>query len=220
MKPSRSSQPCLMILRILVMGLGLLHPHRATAADELQYFHDCVKHELPAALRRFVIANGPDRLNRAEDSARTDIVNDLFSACRQSALDSAHRADERSYVDEAVGSFFKEIPWIVELQHRTEQLLKTDPDKAFEEQAVRAYSFCLEGTARRLAQTSEDPIDTIEQGALVGCSRNRQVVFDTYSSHGKSFAPVEMKALEKESHDKVSAIVTKIRNDVRKTKQQ
>ncbi|MGJ4918531.1 hypothetical protein [Bradyrhizobium sp. SZCCHNR3003] len=224
MKLGRSSQPYLTSLGILAMALGLLDPRPVGAADELQYFHDCVKQEMPSALRRFVIANGPangpDRLKRAGDSARTDIVNDLFSVCRQRALDGAHRVDERSYVDDAVGSFFKEIPWIVDLQHRAEQLLKIDPDKAFEEQAVRAYSFCLEGAARQLARTSDDSIDAIEQEALAGCSKNRRIVVDTYSSHGKSYAPEAMTAAEQEFHGKVSAVVTTTRNDLRKTKQQ
>jgi len=34
---------------------------------------------------------------------------------------------------------------------------KTDPEKALEDQAVRAYSICLQGTARGLSRTSNDP---------------------------------------------------------------
>jgi hypothetical protein len=224
MKPkkelNRSSQFCVAAGLILVMGLAFFDRQAAAAADELEYFHECVKQELPATLRRFVIANGPERLNRAEDSARADIVNSLFSICRQRALDSSHRVDERSYVDDTVGSFFKQIPGIVELQRQTEQLWKSNPDKAIEDQAVRAYSLCLEGTARRLARTSDDPTDTIEQGSLAACDKSRQIIFDTYSSHSKSYDPEAMKALEQEFHSKLPEVVTRTRNDVRKAKQQ
>jgi len=158
----RSVRSCTAPGIILFAGLLLFDQQAAAAPDELDYFHGCVKQELPAALRRFVITKGADGLNRAEDSAKTAIVDDLFSVCRQRAVDSSHRVDDRSYVDDTVGSFFKQIPGIVELQHRIEQQWKSDPDKALEDQAVRMYPICLEGTARKLARTSNDPADAIE----------------------------------------------------------
>lgn len=224
MKPetalSRSSRSCVAAGLILVMGLTFFERQAAATPDELEYFHECVKQELPATLRRFVVANGPEGLNRAEDSAKSDIVNSLFSICRQRAVDSSHRVDERSYVDDVVGSFFKQVPRIVELQRQTEQLWKSDPDKAIEDQAVRAYSLCIEGTARRLARTSDDRTDTIEQGSLAACEKNRQIVFDTYSNHSKSYDPEAMKALEQEFHRKLADVVTRTRDDVRKATQQ
>ena len=217
---SRSSQCCVATGLIIVLGLAFFDRQGAAASDELEYFHECVKQELPTTLRLFVIKNGPDRLTRAEDSAKADIVDSLFSVCRQRAVDNSHRVDERSYVDDTVGSFFKQVPRIVELQRQTEQLWKSNPDKAVEDQAVRTYPLCLEGTARRLARTSNDPTDTIEHGALAACEKSRQTIFDTYSSHGKSYDPEAMKALEQEFHRKLPDVVTRTRNDVRKATQQ
>jgi hypothetical protein len=204
----------------LITGLALFDQQAAAAPDELEYFHECVNQEIPASLRRFVIVNGPERLTRAEASAKADIVNSVFSVCRQRAVDSSHRVDEQSYVNDTVETLFKQIPKFVELQRQIEQLWKSDPAKAIEDQAVRAYSLCLEGTARRLSRTSDDPPDTIEQGSLAACEKNRQVVFDTHSSHDKSYSPEAMKALEQEFHRKLPEVVTKTRNDVRKAKQQ
>jgi hypothetical protein len=224
MKPEiafgRLARSCIAPGLILVLGLWSFDRQAAAASDELEYFHECVKQELPTTLRLFVIKNGPDGLTRAEDSAKFDIVNSLFSVCRQRAVDSSHRVDDRSYVDDSVGSFFKQIPRFVELQRQTEQLWKSDPDKAIEDQAVRTYPLCLEGTARRLARTSDDPADTIEHGALAACEKSRQTIFDTYSSHGKSYDPEAMKALEQEFHRKLPDVVTRTRNDVRKATQQ
>jgi hypothetical protein len=215
-----TAQPGLGAGLILVMGLCFFARQAAAASDELEYFHECVKQELPTTLRLFVIKNGPDGLNRAEDSAKAEIANNLFSVCRQRAVASSHRVDERSYVDDTVGSFFKQIPRIVELQRQTEQLWKANPDKAIEDQAVRTYPLCLEGTARRLARTSNDPTDTIEHGALAACEKSRQTIFDTYSRHGKSYDRDAMKALEQEFHRKLPDVVTRTRDDVRKATQQ
>lgn len=216
----RSVRSCTAPGIILFAGLLLFDRQAAAAPDELDYFHGCVKQELPAALRRFVITKGADGLNRAEDSAKTAIVDDLFSVCRQRAVDSSHRVDDRSYVDNTVGSFFKQIPGIVELQHRIEQQWKSDPDKALEDQAVRMYPICLEGTARKLARTSNDPADAIEHGALAACEKSRQTVFDIHARHGKSYDPEAMKALEQEFHRKLPDVVTRTRDDVRKATQQ
>jgi hypothetical protein len=204
----------------LIMDVALFDRQAAAAPDELEYFHECVKQELPATLRRFVIANGSESLTRAEAGAKADIVNSLFSVCRQRAIDGSHRVDEQSYVNDTVETFFKQIPRIVELQRQTEQLWKSDPAKAIEDQAVRAYSLCLEGTARRLSRTSDDPTDTIEQGLLAACEKSRQIIFDTFSSHSKSYDPEAMKAFEQEFHHKLPEVVTRTRNDVRKAKQQ
>jgi hypothetical protein len=215
-----SSLFCVAAGLALIIDVALFYRQAAAASDELEYFHECVKQELPAALRRFVIANGSERLNRAEAGAKADIVNSLFSVCRQRAMDSSHPVDEQSYVNETVETLFKQIPKIVELQRQTEQLWKSDPAKAIEDQAVRTYSLCLEGSARRISRTSDDPADTIEQGALAACEKNRQLIFDTYSSHSKSYSPEAMKALEHEFHLKLPEVVTRTRNDVRKAKQQ
>lgn len=134
-------------------------------------------------------------------------------------MGSSHSVDERSYVDDVVGSFFKQVPRIVELRRQTEQLWKSDPDKAIEDQAMRTYSLCLEGTARRLARTSDDPADAIEQGSFAACEKNRQIVLDTYPNHNKSYDPEAMKALEQEFHRKLADVVTRTRNDVRKATQ-
>lgn len=217
---SRSSKFCVAAGLIIVVGLAFLDREAAAASDELGYFHECVQQELPTTLRLFVIKNGPDGLTRAEDSAKADIVNSIFSVCRQRALDNSQRVDDRSYVDDTVGTFFKQIPRIVELQRQTEQLWKSNPDRAIEDQAVRTYPLCLEGTARRLARTSNDPADTIEHGALAECEKSRQTIFDLYSSHGKSYEPGAMKALEEEFHRKLPDIVTRTRSDVRKATQQ
>lgn len=215
-----SSLFCVAAGLALIIDVALLDRQAAAASDELDYFNECVKQELPATLRRFVIANGSESLNRADAGAQANIVNSLFSVCRQRAMDSSHRVGEQSYVHDTVETFFKQIPGIVELQRQTERLWKSDPTKAIEDQAVRVYPLCLEGTARRLSRTSDDSVDAIEQGSLAACQKSRQIIFDTYSSHGKSYDPEAVRALEQDFHRKLPDVVTRTRNDVRKARPQ
>jgi hypothetical protein len=215
MKPGTASTG-LSFIRVVVglalsTALALFDRQAAAASDELEYFHGCVSREIPAALRHFVTVEGYDSLIRA----KADIVNSVFSVCRQRAMDSSYSVDEQSYVENAVETLFKQIPRIVELQQQVEQQWKSDPAKALEDQTVGSYSLCLQGTARRLSRASDDPPDAIEQGALAGCAKTRQIVFDTFSSHNKSYSTEAMTALEQEFHRKLPELVSKTRNDVR-----
>jgi hypothetical protein len=200
----------------VITAPALFDQQAAAASDELEYFHKCVSQEIPAALRRFVTVEGYDSLIRA----KADIVNSVFSVCRQRAMDSSHRVDEQSYVNNTVETLFEQIPKFVELQQQIEQQWKSDPAKALEDQAVRTYSLCLQGTARKLSRTSDDPPDAIEQGSLAACAKNRQIVFDTFSNHNKSYSPEAMTALEQEFHRKLPELVTKTRDDVRQATHQ
>jgi hypothetical protein len=100
------------------------------------------------------------------------------------------------------------------------QQWKADSANGQEDLAVTMYSFCLQGTARRLSRTSDDPAFVIEQGSLAGCAKNRQIVFDTFSSHNKSYSPEAMTALEQEFHRKLPKLVTKTRDDMRQATHQ
>lgn len=200
----------------LIMAPTLFNQQVAAASDEFEYFHRCVNQEIPAALRRSVTVEGYDGLVRA----KADIVNRVFSICRQRTIDNSHRVDEQSYVSDTVETTFQEVSKFVELRQKLEQQWKTDPAQALEDQAVRTYSLCLRGTARRLSRTSDDPPNAIELGSLAGCAKNRQVVFDTFSSHNKSFSPEAMTALEQEFHRKLPELVTKTRDDVRQATHQ
>ena len=97
---------------------------------------------------------------------------------------------------------------------------KTDPEKALEDQSVRAYSICLQGTARGLSRTSNDPSELVEQASFARCAKNRQMVFDTFHRHNKSFSPEAMTALEQEFRRKLPQIVLKTRDDLRQATQQ
>lgn len=196
----------------LLVASALCGQEAGAASDELDYFHGCVTHEIPAALRRFVAVDGYDSLLRAQ----ADIVNSVFSICRQRTIDTSHRVDEQTYVSNAVEALFKPIPKFVEL----EQQQKTDPEKALEDQAVTAYSICLQGTARGLSRTSNDPSEVIEQASFAGCTKNRQIVFDTFHSHNKSFSPEAMTAFEQEFQRKLPQIVMKTRDDLRQATRQ
>ena len=197
---------------VLLVTSALCRPGVGAASDELDYFHVCVTQEIPAALRRFVAVDGYDSLRRAQ----ADIVDSVFSICRQRAIDSSHQVDEQTYVSKAVGALFEQIPKFVEL----EQQWKTDPEKALEDQAMRAYSICLQGAARALSRTSNDPSEVIEQASFARCAKNRQIVFDTFHSHTKSFSPEAMKALEQEFQRKLPQIVMKTRDDLRQATHQ
>lgn len=204
----------------LITGLALPYDKAAAASDGLEFFHQCVGQEIPASLRRFVIANGSTSLSPDDANAKAEIVNNVFSVCRQRALDGSHRIDEKSYVKDTVDAIFKQFPAIMELQRHLEEQWKSDPGKAIEEQTVRVYSFCLEGTARRLSRTSDDPVDTIEQGSLAACEKSRRAVFDIHSSRNEPYSSEAMNALEQQFHRNLPEIVTKTRNDVRKATQQ
>lgn len=212
MKHARAFSVSSFIRVIVVLALiaapTLFYRQTAAASDELEYFHGCVSQEIPAALARFVSVGGNESLIRA----KADIVNSVFSLCRQRATDSSHRVGEQSYVDNAIEALFKQI----EQQQQIEQRWKADPATALEDQAVRAYSICLQGTARKLSRVSGDPTDAIEHGSLAECAANRQAVFDVFSSHGKSYSPEAMTALEQEFHRKLPDVVTKTRSDMRR----
>jgi len=92
---------------------------------------------------------------------------------------------------------------------------KTDPEKALEDQSVRAYSICLEGTARGLSRTSSDASEIIQQASFARCAKNRQIVFDTFHSHNRSFSSEAMTALEQEFQRKLPQLVLKTRDDLR-----
>jgi len=200
----------------LIAAPALFDQRAAAASDEFEIFHGCVNQEIPVALRRFVTVEGYDGLIRA----KPEIVNSVFSICRQRAIDSSHRVDEQSYVNNTVETFFNRISKLADQVQQAEQQYKSDPAKASEDQAVRVYSFCLQGTPRRLSRTSDDPPDAIEQGSLGGCAKNRQIVFDTFSSHNKSYSPEAMTAMEQEFHRKLPELVTKTRDDVRQATHQ
>jgi hypothetical protein len=95
-----------------------------------------------------------------------------------------------------------------------------DPEKALEDQAVRIYSICLEGSARARSRTSNDPPEVIERASFAACAKNRQLVFDTFHSHTSSFSPEAMTALEQEFQRKLPQIIVKTRDDVRQAAHQ
>jgi hypothetical protein len=109
---------------VLLVTSALCSPGVCEASNELDYFHVCVTQEIPAALRRFVAVDGYDSLRRAQ----ADIVDSVFSICRQRAIDSSHQVDEQIYVSKAVGALFEQIPKFVEL----EQQWKIDPECLFD----------------------------------------------------------------------------------------
>ena len=82
---------------------------------------------------------------------------------------------------------------------------------AEEQQAVRAYSLCLEGSARNLARNSNDPSEIIEPAAFASCEKNRQIVFDAYNKHGSAFSMETMSALEQTFRRKLPQIVVRTR---------
>lgn len=193
--------------------ISALFDQRADAAsDELDYFHKCVYQELTVALRRSVMMYGEDVLHRDH----TDIDNSVFAICRQRSIDNSYRIDELTYVHDAVEALFKQAQKLTELQ----QQWKADPEKALEDQAVQAYSFCLEGTSRRLSRTSNDDAEVIEQTAFAACAKNKQLVFDTFRGHSHSFSSDAMATLEQEFQRKLPQIVVKTRDDVRQAAHQ
>jgi hypothetical protein len=214
-----SSKTMKQILLIAVAGLtvaGLalllsseLSQRRAAASGQLDYFHTCVKQEIAPAMCRSVVTFGDD-LHRVQ----ADVVDSVFSICKQRAIDSSHRPDEPTYVSGAVAAVFEQGQRITV---ETERKMKDHPDKFMEDQAVFAYSFCLEGNARGRSRTSNDPADVIEQSSFARCAENRQIVFDTYRGYAHSFSPEAMTALEQEFRRKLPGIIVKTREDMRQT---
>jgi hypothetical protein len=202
-------------MKLLVTAIGLAFllgsafpAQRAGASDELDYFHGCVNQEVPAAMRRSVVtAGGDDLLHRDH----TDIVNSVFSICRQRAIDSSHRPDEQAYVSNAVEALFKQIEPFADLQQKLTQQWKDHPEQALEDQAVRAYSICLEGSARGRSRTSNDLPEAIEQASFAACAENKRMVLDTYRAHTRSFSPEAMTALEQEFRRRLPQIIVKTR---------
>jgi hypothetical protein len=87
----------------LLLGSAFSDQRAGATSDELDYFHGCVNQEVPAALRRSVVMFGGDNLLHRD---HTDIVNGVFSICKQRAIDSSHRLDEQTYVYNAVEALF------------------------------------------------------------------------------------------------------------------
>jgi hypothetical protein len=201
----------------LHLSSALFDQPAEAASDELDYFHECVNQELPAALRRSVVTFGGDDLLHRDHA---DIVNSVFSICKQRAIDSSHRFDEQTYVYNAVGARFRQLEKFGDLQQQLEQQWKDDPEKALEDQAVWAYSFCLEGSARGRSRTSNDTPEVIEQASFAACAKNRQLVFDTFRSRTNSFSSEAMTALEQEFRRKLPQIIVKTRDDVRQATHQ
>lgn len=201
-------------LLVTVAGLALLlgsafSDQRAGAtSDELDYFHGCVNQEMPAALRRSVVMFGGDNLLHRDHA---DIVNSVFSICKQRAIDSSHRLDEQTYVYNAVEALFKQIEPFANLQQQLTQQWKDHPQQALEDQAVRVYSICLEGSARGRSRTSNDPPEVIEQASFAACAKNKQIILDTYRAHTNSFSPEAMTALEQDFQRKLPQIIIKTR---------
>jgi hypothetical protein len=84
-------------------------------------------------------------------------------------------------------------------------------EKLIEDQAVRAYSFCLERSARNLSYNTNDPPEVIEPTALALCAKNRQMVPDAYRGHTNSFSSEMMSAREEMFQRKLPQIVIKTR---------
>jgi hypothetical protein len=84
-------------------------------------------------------------------------------------------------------------------------------EKFIEDQAVRAYSLCLEGSARGRSRNSNDLPEVIEQASFASCAKNRQIVFDTYRGHTNSFSPETMTAMEQEFQRRLPQIIIKTR---------
>jgi hypothetical protein len=82
-------------------------------------------------------------------------------------------------------------------------------EKFIEDQSVRAYSLCLEGSARDRSRNSNDLVEVIEQASFASCAKNRQIVFDTYRGHANSFSPETMTAMEQEFQRRLPQIITK-----------
>ena len=208
------------LLLVTIAGLAslltLAHQQANAASDELDYFHGCVNQEIPVALRRSVITYGADFLNRDH----TDIDNSVFAICKQRSIDSSHRIDEPPYVHDTIEAQFKQMQKIAEMTKQLQQQWKDDPEKALEDQAVRIYSICLEGSARARSRTSNDPPEVIERASFAACAKNRQLVFDTFHSHTNSFSPEAMTALEQEFQRKLPQIIVKTRDDVRQAAHQ
>jgi hypothetical protein len=199
------------IASLALLTTSLYDRQANAASDELDYFHGCVSQEIPAALQRSAMTYGTDFLRR--DHA--DIDHSVFAICKQRSIDDSQRIDEPSYVHNTVEAVFKQMQKIAELQKQLQQQWRDDPEKALEDQAVRAYSMCLEGSARAHSRTSNDPPEVIEQASLDACAKNRQIVFDTFRSRTNSFGPEAMAALEKEFQRKLPQIIIKTRDDVR-----
>ena len=84
-------------------------------------------------------------------------------------------------------------------------------EKIIEDQALRAYSLCLEGSARGRSHNSNDPPEVIEQSSFEACAKNRQIVFDTYRGHTNSFSPENVTAMEQDFQRKLPQIIIKTR---------
>jgi hypothetical protein len=192
----------------LLTGSALSEQPADAASDELDYFHGCVNQEIPAALHRSVVTSGGDDLLHRD---HTDIVNSVFSVCKQRATDSSHRLDDQSYVYNAVEALFKQIEPFADLQQRLTQQWKDHPAQALEDQAMRAYSICLEGSARGRSRTSNDPPEAIAQASFAACAKNKQMILDTYRDHSNSFSPEAMTALEQAFQNKLPQIIIKTR---------
>ena len=82
-------------------------------------------------------------------------------------------------------------------------------EKFIEDQSIRAYSLCLEGSARDRSRNSDDLPGAIEQASFASCAKNRQIVFDTYRGH--TFSPETMAAIEQEFQRKLPLIIIKTR---------
>jgi hypothetical protein len=91
------------------------------------------------------------------------------------------------------------------------EIAKLKAEKLIEDQAVRAYSFCLEGSARKLSYNTNDPPEAIEHAAFALCAKNRQMVPDAYRGHTNSFNSEMMSAREEMFQRKLPQIVIKTR---------